>query len=227
MPTPLNQAISTDTRHYRLRENANKHARIGCWSALILGIVSILLVPILSYPSLVAAVCAVRETTFRHADQQPPRRRLAWFPLFCTPLGTIVLENSMRQDLTTSDDSAALLRLASYLARPPKLMPVADERAEMQGALELVAKGSVVLTAHGEPQAAIMSFTTLEEMRRALLHFLVKEIGSSFERSRRRVQFQGGDVIATSEKELRALVGEVVKKTRLRNSKSSRKVSRG
>ena len=135
---------------------------------------------------------------------------------FGTSLGTIVLDNSMKQDLTTSDDDARLLRLASYLGRLPKLMPVADARAKM------VAKGSPVLTAHGEPQAAIVSFTTLEEMRRALLHFLVKEIGSSFERSRWRVQMQGGDVIATSEKELRALVGEGVKKTRRRNSKSPR-----
>jgi hypothetical protein len=99
--------------------------------------------------------------------------------------------------------------------------------AEMLGALELVAKGSVVLTARWEPEAALVSFTALEDIRRALLHFLVEEIGSSFERSKWRVQSQEGDVTATSEKEMRALVGEVVKKTRRRSSKSSRKVSDG
>jgi hypothetical protein len=114
-------------------------------------------------------------------------------PLFCTSLGTIVLENSMKQDLTTSADNvAALLRLASYLGRPQKLMPVADAHAEMCRTLELVASGSVVLTARGEPEAALVSFTALEDMRRALLHFLVEEIGSSFERSKWRVQSHEG-----------------------------------
>jgi antitoxin (DNA-binding transcriptional repressor) of toxin-antitoxin stability system len=133
----------------------------------------------------------------------------------------------MRQELTTDDKAAALLRVASYLGRPQKFMPVGDARAEMRRTLEMVAKGSVVLTTHGEPAAAVVPFTTLEDMRGALLHLLVEQMGSSLDRTQERARSQTGDVPVTSEEELEALVGEAVKKSRRRNGKSSRKVSRG
>jgi len=133
----------------------------------------------------------------------------------------------MRPEVTPDDKAAALLRVAAYLGRPQKFMPVGNARAEMRRTLELAAKGSVVLTTHGEPAAAVVPFTTLEDMRRALLHVLVEEMGSSFERSRESARSQKRDVPATSEEELEALVGEAVKKARRRNGKSSRKVSRG
>jgi antitoxin (DNA-binding transcriptional repressor) of toxin-antitoxin stability system len=133
----------------------------------------------------------------------------------------------MKQETTTDDKAAALMRVASYLGRPQKFMPVGDARAEMRSTLELVAKGSVILTTHGEPAAAVVPFTTLEDMRGALLHLLVEEMGASFDRSQVRARSQRGDVPATSEDELEALVGEAVKKARKRNGKSSRKVSRG
>lgn len=133
----------------------------------------------------------------------------------------------MKQEVTTDDKAAALIRVATYLGRPQKFMPVADARAEMRRTLDLVTKGSVVLTMHGEPEAAVVPFTTLEDMRRALLHLLVKEMGSSFERSQQRARSQKRDVPAASEEELEAFVGEAVKKARRRNGKSSRKVSRG
>src|SRR6266436_5967689 len=134
----------------------------------------------------------------------------------------------MKQDLAPRDDkAAALLRVASYLGRPQKFMPVGDARAEMRRTLELAAKGSVVLTTHGEPAAAVVPFTTLEDMRRALLHLLVEEMGSSLERSQERARSQRGDVPASSEEEIETLVGDAVKKARKRNGRSSRKVSRG
>jgi PHD/YefM family antitoxin component YafN of YafNO toxin-antitoxin module len=131
----------------------------------------------------------------------------------------------MKQELTPSDDkAAALLRVASYLGRPQKFMPVADARAEMRRTLELVSKGSVVLTTHGEPEAAVVPFTTLEDMRRALLHLLIEEMGASLTRSKGRARSQRGDTVVSSEEELEALVGEAVKKAR--KVKSSRKTSR-
>ena len=133
----------------------------------------------------------------------------------------------MRQEAPRDDKAAALLRVASYLGRPQKFMPVGDARAEMRRTLELVAKGSVVLTTHGEPAAAVVPFTTLEDMRGALLHLLVEEMGSSLERTQERARSQRGDVPATSEEELETLVGKAVKKARRRNGKSSRNVSRG
>src|SRR5438105_10440325 len=132
----------------------------------------------------------------------------------------------MRQEVTTQDTAAALLRVASYLGRPSKFMPIADACAEMRRTLELAAKGSVVLTTHGEPAAAVVPFTTLEDMRRALLHLLIDEMGASFERSQERARSQKKDIPATSEEELEVLVGEAVKKARKRNGKSSRKIPR-
>jgi antitoxin (DNA-binding transcriptional repressor) of toxin-antitoxin stability system len=137
-------------------------------------------------------------------------------------------EVSMKQVQTNADDkAAALLRVASYLGRPQRFMAVADARAEMRRTLEMVAKGSVVLTTHGEPEAAVVPFTTLEDMRRALLHLLVEEMGSSLAHSQKRVQAQRGNSKATSEEELEALAGEVLRRTRRRNRRSSRRVSRG
>jgi antitoxin (DNA-binding transcriptional repressor) of toxin-antitoxin stability system len=134
----------------------------------------------------------------------------------------------MKRHADIADEkAAAMLRVASYLGRPQKFMAVADARAEMRRTLELAAKGSVVLTTHGEPEAAVVPFTTLEDMRRALLHLLVEEMGSSFARSKERARSQRRDVPASSEEELEALVGESVKKARRRNGRSSRKVSRG
>lgn len=133
----------------------------------------------------------------------------------------------MRPEVTTDDKAATLMRVASYLGRPQKFMPVGDARAEMRRTLELVAKGSVVLTTHGEPAAAVVPFTTLEDMRRALLHLLVEEMGASFERSQERAGSPKRNVPATNQEELEALVGDAVKKVRRRNGKSSRKVSRG
>ena len=122
----------------------------------------------------------------------------------------------MKQDLTNADDRAPLLRVASYLGRPQKIMAVADVRAEMRRTLEMVAKGSVVLTMYGEPEAAVVTFTTLEDMRRALLQLLVQEMGSSFARSRKRVRSQRKVVpkSASGEEELEKLVGEVVRRAR-------------
>ena len=100
----------------------------------------------------------------------------------------------MKSNVTSTDDqAAALLRVASYLGRPQKFMAVADARAEMRRTLEMVAKGSVVLTTHGEPEAAVVAFTTLEDMRCALLHLLVEGMGSSFARSQKSVRSQRQD----------------------------------
>lgn len=132
----------------------------------------------------------------------------------------------MKQDSAPSDDkAAALLRVASYLGRPQKFMPVADARAEMRRTMELVSKGSVVLTTHGEPEVAVVPFTTLEDMRRALLHLLIEEMGSSLAQSKKRVRSQRGEIPMSSEEELEALVGDAVRKARRRTGKSSRRAS--
>ncbi|HYK19477.1 MAG TPA: hypothetical protein VEV42_02005 [Pyrinomonadaceae bacterium] len=130
----------------------------------------------------------------------------------------------MKEEVTADDRAKALLRVASYLGRPQKFMPVGNARAEMRHTLELVAKGSVILTTHGEPAAAVVPFTTLEDMRRALLHLLVEQMGATFERSQEKARSQGA--LATSQEELEALVRQAVKKARKRG-KSHRKMTRG
>jgi antitoxin (DNA-binding transcriptional repressor) of toxin-antitoxin stability system len=135
----------------------------------------------------------------------------------------------MKQALTSADDrTAALLRVATYLGRPQKFMAVEDARAEMRRSLEMVAKEIVILTTHGEPEAAVVPFTTLEDMRCALLHLLVAGMGASLARSQKSVRSKRQDVPTStfSEEELEKLVGEVVRGARRRNGKSSRKVSR-
>jgi len=94
----------------------------------------------------------------------------------------------MNRDSTTTDETAAaLVRVASYLGRPQRFMAIGDARAELRRTLALAAKGSVVLTSHGEPTAAVVPFTTLEDMRRALLHLLVAEMEASYAHSQDRL----------------------------------------
>ena len=127
----------------------------------------------------------------------------------------------MKHDSISPDEkAAALLRVASYLGRPQQFMAIADARAEMRRTLELAAKGSVVLTTHGEPAAAVVPFTTLEDMRRALLHLLVAEIEATFTRSQERLKSRSGE-------EMEGLVGEALRGARRPRRRSGRKVSRG
>ena len=136
----------------------------------------------------------------------------------------------MPESTTTAVDerAAALLRVAAYLSRPQKFMAVAEARAELRRTLELAEEGSVVLTTHGEPEAALVPFATLEDMRRALMQLLVSEMEASFARAQERVRAGGGeDAEATDEEELGSLVGEAVRTAR-RNAKTppKRKASR-
>lgn len=129
------------------------------------------------------------------------------------------------ESVSTDEQAAALLRVATYLGQPQKFMAIADARAEMRRTLELAAKGSVVLTTHGEPAAAVVPFTTLEDMRRALLHLLVTEIEATFIHSQDRLRSRREEVPESSEKEIEALVGQTLRGARL-SRKRGRKVSR-
>src|ERR687889_467371 len=92
--------------------------------------------------------------------------------------------------------SAALLRVAAYLSRPQKFMAVGEARAEMRRTLEMAEEGSVVLTTHGEPEAAVVPFATLEDMRRALMQLLVSEMEASFARAQEKAREGGEDAEA-------------------------------
>ena len=134
----------------------------------------------------------------------------------------------MKHDLTSTNDKAAsLLRVAAYLGRPQKFMAVADARAELRRTLKLAAKGSVVLTTHGEPEAAVVPFATLEDMRRALLHLLVAEIETTFVRAQESVEPGQKEIPTSSDEGFETLVDEALRGARRRRRKSARQVSRG
>lgn len=123
--------------------------------------------------------------------------------------------------------AAALLRVATYLSRPQQFMAVADARAEMRRTLDMAEKGSVVLTTHGEPEAAVVPFATLEDMRRTLMQLLVSEMEASFARARERAPAGREDALATSDEELESLVGEAIRSARRKAGTSTkRKASR-
>lgn len=123
--------------------------------------------------------------------------------------------------------ATALLRIAAYLSQPQQFMAVADARAEMRRTLEMATKGSVVLTTHGEPEAAVVPFATLEDMRRALMQLLVSEMEASFARTQEQARLNAKDAVATSDEELESLVGETLRAARRkRRSSSERKASR-
>jgi len=126
----------------------------------------------------------------------------------------------------TDDRAAALLRVAAYLSQPQKFMAVGEARAEMRRTLEMAEKGSVVLTTHGEPEAAVVPFATLEDMRRALMQLLVSEMEASFTRTQERARAEVADTPETSEEELESLVGEAVRTARRKGRNSPRKASR-
>jgi antitoxin (DNA-binding transcriptional repressor) of toxin-antitoxin stability system len=114
----------------------------------------------------------------------------------------------------TDDRAAALLRVAAYLSRPQKFMAVGEARAEMRRTLELAEEGSVVLTTHGEPEAAVVPFTTLEDMRRALMQLLVSEMEASFARAQVQARAGGEGAPTTSNEEFESLVGEALRASR-------------
>lgn len=130
----------------------------------------------------------------------------------------------MKDNSVSSERTSALARVATYLGQPQKFMAIADARAEMRRTLELAAKGSVVLTTHGEPAAAVVPFSTLEDMRRALLHLLVDEIEITFLQSQDRLRSRGAEVPESSEEELEGLVGQTLRGARRAGRKRGRKL---
>jgi antitoxin (DNA-binding transcriptional repressor) of toxin-antitoxin stability system len=118
--------------------------------------------------------------------------------------------------------AAALLRVAAYLSRPQRFMTIGDARAELRRTLEMAEEGSVVLTTHGEPEAAVVPFATLEDMRRALMQLLTSEMETSFARAQGRTRAGGEGAPATGDEELESLVGETLRASR-RKAKTSPK----
>lgn len=75
-------------------------------------------------------------------------------------------------------------------------------------------QASVVLTTNGEPPAAaLVAFATLEAMRGALLHLLLRALEVSFAQMQAQVASEP-HAAPTSDPELDALVGEAVRRVR-------------
>ncbi len=119
-----------------------------------------------------------------------------------------------------------LLRVARYFRKPQRFIPVGDVRAEMRQTLEMVSQGSVVVTTHGEPQAAIVDFETFEAVRGAVLHLLLTEIEASFNRMQEAARRQSESSVHTNEDELENLVGEAVHRGRKERSRTAKRRKR-
>jgi prevent-host-death family protein len=131
------------------------------------------------------------------------------------------------KSFATDERAATLLRVATYLSQPQQFMAVADARAEMRQTLRMAEKGSVVLTTHGAPEAVVVPFATLEDMRRALMQLLVSEMEASFARTQEQVLTGREDATATSDEELESLVGAAIRTARHKARPSpKRKASR-
>jgi PHD/YefM family antitoxin component YafN of YafNO toxin-antitoxin module len=122
-----------------------------------------------------------------------------------------MLHSAMSQ---SESPASALLRVAEYLSRPPHFLAVAEARAAFRHTLELVHQASVVLTTNGEPAAALVPFATLEAMRGALLHLLVREMEASFAQMQAQIARESQDTALTSDEDFDALVGEVLRRAR-------------
>lgn len=123
------------------------------------------------------------------------------------------------------DKAGALLRVAAYLSRPQKFMAVAEARSEMRRTLKMAERGSVVLTTHGAPEAAVVPFETLEDMRRALLHLLVVEIEQSFTHLQS-VTRHDEAAPETSEEEMESLAGKALRAARRSAGKARKRMIR-
>lgn len=125
---------------------------------------------------------------------------------------------------SVSDERAAsLLRVAAYLSQPQRFMAVADARAEMRRTLKMAEKGIVILTTHGEPEAAVVPFDTLEDIRRALMQLLASAMEASFASARERARSDIEVASATGEEELDLLIGEAIRTGRRRAGTSPKR----
>jgi prevent-host-death family protein len=115
--------------------------------------------------------------------------------------------------ISTDSYTSALLHVAEYLSRPQQFVAVAEARAAFRHTLEQAQQASVVLTANGEPAAALVPFATLEVMRGALLHLLVQALETHFAQVQAQVA-RTPPAEPTSEAELEALVDDVVRRAR-------------
>jgi len=119
-----------------------------------------------------------------------------------------------------------LLQVARYFRKPQRFIPIGDARAELRQTLEAVSQGSVVITTHGEPQAAIVDFETFEAVRGAVMDLLLAEMEASFDRTRGAVRRASPGAAKTSEDELERLVGEAVHDARRQKRHTIRRRTR-
>ena len=73
----------------------------------------------------------------------------------------------------------------SIFVKPQRFIPVGDIRAETRQTLEIVSQGSVVITTHGEPQAAIVNFETFDAVRGAVMRLLLGRDGGQHQSNAR------------------------------------------
>lgn len=128
--------------------------------------------------------------------------------------------------VSAADWREHLLRVADYLSHAQQNVPVGEARAQMRQTLEMAGKGSVVLTTHGAPEAAIVSMETLNAMRSAVMGLLVAQMDASLARTQERARAEREEPLATDHDELEALVGDARRRARHRPGTSAARAGR-
>jgi len=124
------------------------------------------------------------------------------------------------------DSQSTLLRVADYLSRPQTFIAVAEARAGLKQTLEQIHSGSVILTTNGEPSAALVPFSTLEEIRQTVMRLLVDAMAVTIARTQTEAYaMPAGE--PTNEDEIEAFARQAVRRGRREfSSKSAAKSAR-
>lgn len=97
-----------------------------------------------------------------------------------------------------------------------------EARSHFRDAVDAADERSVVLTSHGEPQAALISYQRYESMRQAVIGLLVDALDVSWEATRERARQRAAEAMPSTEDEIEEIVGKSIGQARARRAKEVR-----
>lgn len=116
----------------------------------------------------------------------------------------------------------SLLEVAKYFGVPQEFLSVKEARSHFRDAVDAADERSVVLTSHGEPQAALISYQRYESMRQAVIGLLVDALDVSWEATRERARQRAAEAMPSTEDEIEEIVGKSIGQARARRAKEVR-----
>lgn len=116
----------------------------------------------------------------------------------------------------------SLLEVAKYFGNPQEFLSVGEARSHFRDAVDTAEERSVVLTSHGEPQAALISYHRFETVRQAVIGLLVDALDMSWEATRDRARKRTAEALPTTEEEVEDMVADSIGRARSRRAKAVR-----